>query len=86
MEEDGRGCYEFVLDDEQIDSLIIALSEFRRSRNEFEFEIDDNTSVAFYHVDSEGNDDDEDDEKDDEDDLDDEELEEEDDEEWESEE
>lgn len=50
--EEGKCIYELVLEDEQIDELVIALSEFKRSKNEFEFIVDDDTSVAFYHVDS----------------------------------
>ncbi len=58
--EEGQCIYELVLDDEQIDSLIIALNEFKRSKNEFEFEVSPDTSIAFYHIDSEPKDDDDD--------------------------
>lgn len=52
--EEGKCIYELVLEDEQIDELVIALSEFKRSKNEFEFIVDDDTSVAFYHVEGNG--------------------------------
>lgn len=61
--EEGQCIYELVLDDEQIDSLIIALNDFKRSKNEFEFEVSDDTSIPFYHVDSQPKD--EEDDKDD---------------------
>lgn len=59
--EEGQCIYELVLDDEQIDSLIIALNDFKRSKNEFEFEVSDDTSIAFYHIDSQPKDKEEDD-------------------------
>ena len=63
MEEEGQCIYELVLDDEQIDSLMIALSKFKKSKNEFEFEVSDDTSIAFYHIDSQPKDKDDDDDK-----------------------
>ena len=47
--------WEFALDDEEVDELILKLQELKQTKKQFEFDIDEENELLIHHVDEEEN-------------------------------